>query len=552
MGIKTFDWDAYGRMVLAGEILVCKWTRLAVERHYNDLKTGHERGLFFSEAHAQHVLEFFLFLRHSKGEWTGQQFVLSPWQQWCTAVLFGWLRTDGTRRFRDASKYVPRKNGKSTWVSGEGLYLFFADGEGGAEVYTAATKRDQAKITHEEATRMVSASSLLKRHIRINKDKLFIPGRADKFEPLGRDSDSLDGLNPSGVIIDEYHAHRNRDLVDVLKTGMGARRQPLMIKISTAGTDFSSACYEDYQYSQKILDGTIVDDAFFCIIYGLDEGDDYTDPAMWIKANPNLGVSVYPEYIASQVEKSQNVPSERNNVLTKLFNRWVTGEVSFIEPEAWNACADPSIKREQFKGFRNKIALDLASKIDIAAEMQVFERAGHYYIFGRYYLPKARIGAANVTAYKTWEAQSNLITTPGETIDMDLVEDNVLALAVEYASEEVAFDPWQATQMAAHLMAEGVEMVEMRPIVRNFSEPMKELQSLVLQKRIHHDGDPVLAWMISNVVVEEDRKGCIFPRKQLPQNKIDGAVALIMALGRLITGAETTDINEFIMNPIAA
>lgn len=536
---SLFDWDAYGRDVLAGAIPACRWIRLAVERHYRDLQTGHLRGLWFSEEHAQHALEFFLYLRHSKGEWAGKQFVLSPWQQFWTAVQYGWMRDDGTRRFREADYYVPRKNGKSTWIAGQALYLFAGDNEGGAEVYTAATKKDQAKITFDEAVRMVKASPALLRHIRPLRDRLQMRGKADRLEPLGRDSDSMDGLNPAGAIIDEFHAHPNRDVIDVLKSGMGARRQPMLAVITTAGKDLSSPAYEQMLYGQKVLEGLIDDDALLVVIYTLDEESEFSNPACWIKANPNLDISVYRTYIAEQVEIAQKKPIERNNVLTKLFNIWVSGEITFISPEQWRKCADPSLKIEDFLGERSAQGLDLASKVDIAAKSHIFERVEsdgllHYYAFNRHWLPSARITSHDNASYGAWAATGHLVSTPGDVIDFDLIEEDVQTSALRFNAEAVAFDPWQAQQMANHLVAENVPMIEIHRTVKNLSSPMKELQALVLAGRFHHDGDPALAWMISNVVVEEDRNQNIFPRKQAPHLKIDGAVALIMGLSRLI------------------
>jgi phage terminase large subunit-like protein len=483
---SLFDWQRYGRDVVAGRTPVCKWVRLAVERHYRDLADGAARGLWFSEEHAQHALEFFLYLRHSKGEWAGRQFELSPWQQFWTAVQYGWMRADGTRRFREADFYVPRKNGKSTWISGQGLYLFLADGEGGAEVYTAATKRDQAKITYDEAVRMVKGSPALSRHVRAYRDRLQLRGQADKLEPLGRDSDTMDGLNPHGALIDEFHAHPNRATIDVLKTGMGARRQPMLVVITTAGDNLASPAYEQMLYGQKVLEQLVDDDDLLVVIYTLDEESEYVEPGCWIKANPNLGVSVYPSYLKSQVDTAQKKPIERNGILTKNFNIWVSGEVTWISTEKWRACADASLKLEAFAGVRNVHGLDLASKVDIAADVQVFERREddgllHYYAFARHYIPEARIDAKDNASYDAWRKDGWLIATSGDVIDFDLIETEVQTSALECNSEAVAFDPWQAQQMANHLVESAVPMVEIHRTVKNLSAPMKELQALVLE-----------------------------------------------------------------------
>src|SRR5512139_2470424 len=277
--------------VVAGRVSACHWVQQAAQRHIDDLEHGAERGLHFDQDAAEHVLKFFTILRHSKGEWAGRLIELEPWQQFLLWTLFGWKRADGTRRFRTAYIEVARKNGKSTMGAGIGLYLLAADGEPGAEIYSAATKRDQARITHLEAVRMVRSSPMLKRRIRTFRDNLNIEGTASKFEPLGADADTTDGLNIHGAIVDEIHAHKTREMWDRLDTATGARRQPLMFGITTAGYDRQSLCWTLNEYSKKVLDRVIDDDTFFGLIYTLDEGDDWQDEKTWIKANPNLNVS---------------------------------------------------------------------------------------------------------------------------------------------------------------------------------------------------------------------------------------------------------------------
>ena len=280
---------AYIDDVLKGRIVAGRLVRLAVERHQRDLKTAKDRGLRFDPKAAKRVLDFFGRLRHSKGEWAGQPFVLAPWQAFILWVVFGWMRADGSRRFRTAYHEVSRKNGKSTLAAGVGLYLFAADQEAGAEVYTAATKRDQARIVHSEAVRMVASSPGLSRFITTFKDNLSLLRTGSKYEPLGADADTMDGLNISGAIIDELHAHPTRKVWDVIETGTGARRQPLLFAITTAGFDRHSVCWEQHDYGVKVLEGVIEDDTFFAYIAALDPEDDWQDASVWIKANPNLG-----------------------------------------------------------------------------------------------------------------------------------------------------------------------------------------------------------------------------------------------------------------------
>ena len=357
---------AYIHGVLDGTIPAGRLIRLAVERHQRDLDEGPARGLRFDRAAAQHTIDFFGFLKHSKGEWAGQTFELAPWQQFILWVLFGWKRTDGLRRYRTAYIEVPRKQGKSTMAAGVGLYLLVADGEPGAEVYSAATKRDQAKIVHAEATRMVKASPSLSRMVKVFKDNLNIPETASKYEPLGADEDTLDGLNVHGAIIDELHAHKTRGVVDVLETATGARRQPLQVEITTAGSDQTSVCYEHHDYGAKILIGTVQDDTWFVFIATIDEGDDWRDATVWAKANPNFGISVKPDDLARKVEKAKRMPTAQNAFKRLHLDIWTQQVTRWIDLGLWDENAG-EVDEEKLAGGICHGGLDLASVSDLTA-----------------------------------------------------------------------------------------------------------------------------------------------------------------------------------------
>ena len=536
--VRSFDWDTYGQAVIAGEIPVCRWTHLAVERHYRDLQTGHLRGLWFSEEHAQHALETFLFFRHSKGEWAGQQFELAPWQQFWIALAFGWMRNDGTRRFRKVWEEVPRKNGKSTKLAGIGLYLFEFDGEGGAEVYTAATKMDQAKITHAEAVRMVEASPLLRRHIGIRLNELYNPrpGRADKFTPLARDSKSLDGLNPHGAILDEVHAHPTREIYDVIDSGLGARKQPLIWMITTAGFDLSSFGYEQHQYAEKVLDGVFEDDEFLAVIYTVDNPEAWDDPQEWAKANPNLGVSVYLDNIAAAVEAAKRKPSEKPNVLTKRLNIWLAGGEKWLGVSEWRACGRAELRIEDFAGEPCWIGLDLAEKSDIAALCIVFVRSGKLYAFFKLYHNEDQCNAPENRHFYKWVQSGHLTATPGNATDFDVIRADLVALRDAHEVREVVYDAKFAAYFAAKLADEdGLLMVEMPQTSTRFTLPIIEIENRVLTGDLVHDNNPAVEWMISNVVMRESKfSGLRHPTKENKESKIDAAVALIMAMGRAL------------------
>lgn len=545
--VQSFDWDAYGRAVMANEIPVCEKTRQAVERHYRDLATGAERGLWFSDGHAQHALETFLFFRHSKGEWAGQQFELSLWQQFWIALAFGWMRENGTRRFREVWMEVPRKNGKSTTLSGVGLYLFHFDGEGGAEVYTAATKMDQAKITHSEAIRMVEVSPLLRKNIAIKLDKLYnpAPGRADIFVPLGRESKSLDGLNPHGAILDEVHAHHTREIYDVIKSGLGARRQPMIWQITTAGFDFASLGYQQHTYAEKVLDGTFEDDEFLAIIYTVDDIDKWDDPIEWAKANPNLGISVYEDGLRAACEKAKRQTSEEPNFKTKRLNIWLAAGESWITTTDWTSCGNQNLKIEDFVNDKCWIGIDLAEKRDVAALAIVFQRGRQYFAFFKFYYNEKQAHAPENRHFWGWEKDGYLNVTEGDATDFDVVFHDLRALHKQFDVQEIPYDPKFMGQNATKLLGEGLPMVEISQTASHFTLPIIEIENLVLTHELHHDGNPLMTWMVSNVVMRTSKfSGLKHPTKEKEEQKIDGVVALLLAMGRALSGEETYQIGS--------
>jgi phage terminase large subunit-like protein len=311
----------------------------------------------------------------------------------------------------------------------------------------------------------------------------------------------------------------------------------LLWVITTAGSNRAGICYEVRTFVTKLLDGVFEDDTQFGIIYGLDDGDDWTSESALIKANPNWGISVRPEVLVPLQAKAMQLPSAVNNFKTKHLNEWVNADTAWMDMRAWDACGDSSLDIDAFTGQPCWIGLDLASKTDIAALVLVFphpEVADAYVVFGKYYLPEDTVAAAGNSQYDGWMRTGRLTVTPGNVIDFGWIEADLLEMASRFEVQAVAFDPFQATQLSTRMLAEGLPMIEVRPTVLNFSEPMKTLEALVLQKKLTHDGDPVLTWMASNVVAHLDVKDNIYPRKERPENKIDGIVALIMALSRAI------------------
>ena len=547
---------AYARSVVSGEIDACKWVVAACRRHLDDVIRSKKKGgrypFKYDEIAANRACSFIETLPHVKGRWARSKELikLEPWQCFTECVVYGWLdkKTD-LRRFRTVYIEVPRKNAKSTLSSGNGLYMVAADGEEGAEVYSAATTRDQAKIVHSIAQQMVRKSPEMQDDeeglgIGVGARSIHVLKSGSKFEPLSAEASSLDGQNVHFGIIDELHAHKTREVFDVIETATGARDQPLVWIITTAGSNRAGICYEQRTYLTKILSGAAKDETYFGIIYTLDDDDDWTDPKVWAKANPNYGISVSPSDIARKARKAMQMPSAQNNFKTKHLNLWVNADTSWMDMLKWDKCGDPSLSVDDFAGEEMIAGLDLASKVDIAAKVQVFKRDDHFYVFGKYYLPEDTVEDSGNSQYEGWAIEARLTTTPGNVIDYEYIKEDIREDATRFDVRELPYDPYQATQLSTELAAEGLPMVEMRPSVLNFSEPMKEIEKLVLSGKLHHNGCPVMGWMISNVVCHMDAKDNIYPRKERPENKIDGVVALIMALGRWMANEDTTSVYE--------
>jgi phage terminase large subunit-like protein len=541
----------YAQAVVAGDILTCKWVQRACQRQLNDLakfkgkaspyqfnpKLTDKDGREFHPA--DNLCAFIERLPHVKGPLAGETIKLEPWQVFILTTVFGWVKPDGNRRFRRSYIEVPRGNAKSTLSSALALYMLAADGEGGAEVYSLATTRDQARIVFGDAQTMARRSQGFRSRFSVNvgAHNMNVLQTGSKFEALSAEGSTLDGLNIHFGCIDELHAHKTRTVYDVVETGTGKRDNSLLWVITTAGSNRAGICYEVRTFVTRLLDGVFEDDSQFGIVYGLDDGDDWTSEDSLMKANPNWGISVRPEILGPLQAKAMQLPSAMNNFKTKHLNEWVNADTAWMDMRSWDACADQDLDIESFVGQPCWVGLDLASKTDIAALVIVFahpEIADAFAVFGKYYLPEDTVNANGNSQYPGWMHTGRLTVTPGNVIDFSWIEADLNDLSLRFAVQAVAFDPFQATQLSTRMMSEGLPMIEVRPTVLNFSEPMKTLEALVLQKKLVHDGDPVLGWMVSNVVAHLDAKDNIYPRKERAENKIDGIVALIMALSRAI------------------
>ncbi len=539
------DFTAYMDGVLSEKIPAATLVKRCVLRHLADVRDGAKRGLRFDFEAGARVVRYFTLLHHWKGEWAGEPFQLNLWQKFRLIVLFGWKRADGTRRFRTGYTEVPRKNGKTSEIAGVGLYFLTADGEAGAEIYSAATKKDQARIILTDAEMMRRRSPALRSRVVASGGKYvqnlaYLP-TASKFEVLAADSEKLDGLNVHAGLIDELHAHKDRKLWDVLDTATGARRQPMMLAITTAGSDEESIGGELHRYGERILEGFdkpdgVKDDTFFAFISAADKDDDPYSPATWAKANPNLGVSVKLDDLERKAARAKELPSARNAFLRLHLNIWTQTETAWLDLDKWDACRGV-VDLEKLKGCECWGGLDLASKLDLTAFVLVFRKDEKYFIREWFWMPEeaAKERRRKEPFWGPWLDQGLIEMTPGSVTDYGFIENQIAQCSHAFDLKEIAFDPWNATQTATRLKEEhGIEMVEFRQGFASMNEPSKEFEKLIASRNLIQGGNPLMRWMIGNVAVKEDPAGNIKPVKPESKTgkKIDGVVASIMGLGR--------------------
>lgn len=512
--------------------------RAACQRHLDDLDHATSRDLIWHKPSAQQAIKFFSQLPHVQGrQWAGQKFTPEPWQQFLIGSLFGWLRPDGKRRFRRAYVRLARKNGKSYLASGLALRLAFFDEEPGAEVYCAATKREQAKKVSDISTQMVKMTPDLRARIGVTVSGLYQYSTGSKLQPLGADADTTDGLNISGAVIDELHAHKNRAMVDVIDTATGARDQPMVFEITTAGYDRESICYEHDEYSTRLLHRVFEDDSWFAFIASLDEDDDWLDERVWPKANPNLGVSVYLDDLRAKALRAQRIPADQNAFRRLHLNEWTTQEDRWIDLPTWRLCGD-AVDVAALRGRACYVGLDLSATTDLSAAALAFPSAdGTVDVLMRFWLPETRIAAREErregVPLEAWARDGWLTATPGNVIDYERIREQLLRDAEQFQIKEIAFDPWNARQLVTQLQGDGFACVEVRQGFQSLSPPTKDLEARILSKRIRHGNHPVLNWCASNVAVETDAAGNVKPSKARARDRIDGIVALVMALDRI-------------------
>ena len=555
----------YADDVRTGLIPVCRFTRLAVDRWYRDLETAGSRGLYFDENAAARVFRFFQHCRHYQGKWSGQPIQLAPWQCFIVANIFGWKRADGTRRFRIVYEEIPRKNGKTTKLGGIGLYGLVADEESGPKIYSAATKREQAAELFDSAKAMVLQSPALRQRLLVYRIALVHEPTFGKFLPLSADSKSMDGLNVYFGLVDELHAHPSSAVWDVIKSARGARTQPLLWAITTAGFNRESVCYEVRDYAIKVLDGTVDDDSMFAIIYTVDDESKWDDETEWRKANPNYGVSVNPDDMRDQARLARAMPSELVEFLTKRLNVWVYGESKWMNMDRWGACrgdfddlalwnADTDVPCD-VDGMDCHGGLDLASVEDMTALVFKFDMPdGRRRLYCRAYLPEAALERRFKKGDRTLEAFKKagaLVVTPGDVCDYEFVKADIRTVKARCEIKSIGFDRYNSSQLVNDMLAEDVPMLGFGQGYASMNPAMKEFQRLVLTGQIEHN-NPTLTWAVSNLLAERNPAGDIKPAKHKVREKIDPAVASIMAIGLGMPNEylDDDDFADFIANPI--
>jgi len=545
--------NKYARDIVSGKILACQYVISACQRHLNDLERAKKKSFpyYFNPDMSEKMLSFAQNMEHTKGKWAGKPLFLEPWQCFCLGIPFGWLKKgDNLRRFREIFLLVPRKNGKSIKGAALGNYMFAADGEAGSEVYSVANSLKQAHEVFRPAWLMTAALPDYRKHFGIelggtrkNPGNIFSLKNNSRFEALIRKPG--DGASPHAWIQDEYHEAKSEDSYDTGKTGMGSRSQPMMIVVSSAGTNTASPCYVLQKQVEKILSGETVNDEIFGIIYSIDKDDDWTDFKNWEKANPNIGVSVSKDFLKSQLKTGVQNSRKQNIIKCKHLNLWSNAGSAWLNMVEWEK-SSRDLNILDFTEQPCYIGLDLASKIDIASKMYLFKQDDDYYLFSQHYLPEERIQGEDQAHYAGWFEDEYIEVTPGARIDLEKIQDDIKEDAktfdlsgMENGGGEVCNDPWNAQQLITNLMAEDIACVEIPQTVVHLSEPMKEIEAAIKSGNFYHDGNPATTWMVGNVCCRIDKKENVFPYKEAPENKIDGAVATITAMSRAMYSEHT-------------
>jgi phage terminase large subunit-like protein len=552
--------------ILSGRVLAGRGVRLAVDRFLWDLLEGRTRkdGIYFDQDAAAYVIEFYeSFLCLAEGEHDGQPFILQPWQQFILANLFGWMGIDGFRRFRTAYIEIGKGNGKSPLAAGVGLFGMVADGEAGAEIYSAAVVKEQAKILFRDAENMVDKSPFLRARVQKHVNNLSVKKTNAFFRPISSEKRALDGKRVHIALIDELHEHPSGIVVQKMRAGTKGRRQALIFEITNSGYDRHTICYQHHDYSLKVLEEVIPNDSWFAYVCMLDpcdkcraEGKDqpnpkcdncdkWTDERVWIKANPNLGVSIHLKYLREQVAEALGMPAQQNIVIRLNFCGWTEQSVRWMPMDLWDACGREPVDAEALIGELCYGGLDLASTSDLAPLVLFFPKTNQCLCFC--WVPKDNIrirSERDRVPYELWADQGLITPTEGNQIDYDIIRRDIKALGEKYNIQEIAYDPWNATQLAAQLTTDGFTMIPLKQNMDNLCGPTKQTMHLVKSEALRHGGNPVMRFAASSVAVTQDPNGNARPDKEKSTERIDPMVALILSVGRAMVHPETSSVYE--------
>ena len=491
---------------------------------------------------AQRSIDFFHeLITHTKGHLAGQPFHLEPWEQAVVGNLFGWRQPDGYRRYREAFLFLPRKNGKSSLAAGIGIQVLTCDHEPGAEMYSCAADRDQARLVFAIAKRMVEQEELLAERCQVFTNAITLEEEGSSYQAVSSDASTKHGYNVHCAIIDELHAHKSRDLVDAMITGTASRKQPLILHVTTSDFDRPSICNEKHDYASKVRDGVIADPSFLPVIYEAQRDDDWTSPEVWAKANPNFGVSVPEEYLERECRRAQESPVYENTFKRLHLNIRTEQAIRWLQMDHWDYCATVP-NQALLEGKQCFAGLDLSSTTDLSALVLAFpDEDGGFDVLPFFWVPGegARQRERNDRVpYETWGAQGHLELTQGNVIDYDLIRRRINELSQRFHIREIAVDRWNSTQLQTQLDGDGLEVVQYGQGFASMTDPTKALHKLVKGGKIRHGGHPVLRWNASNVVVDMDASENVRPNKAKSSERIDGIVALIMAIGRSLSATE--------------
>lgn len=536
--------EQYAEDVLSDKIVACEWVKLACKRYFRDKSQALEKGWRFDAKAAQSVINFHeRILKHYQGKWAGKPFLLLPWQQFTRWNIYGWKNADGTRRFQKVGIFVPRKNGKTEDAAGNALYAMGFDGERASEVYSTATDKNQAKIAWEKAKAMVQQSPILLDYLTPMANAIVGEEFMSTFKPWSSDTGKKDGYNPHFAIVDEYHAHKDTSMIDVIESGLGARENPIVYIITTAGFDMNSPCRKFQELCEDVLTQKKEQDDLFTIIYTIDKDDDFENPQIWEKANPSWhGIDTIPAFMQKAYTKAKNA-GDFVSFKTKNLNVWTQSAETWIEAKDWEAIGE-KYGPDDMEGETCHLGFDLAESYDIASVCAYFPVKSRFLWW--FFIPEDNFKKKiqeNID-YLKWHEQGWLILTPGNVIDYDYIRRTVSGyyladgkvmysddcILKKYGIQSGGYDPWNSKQLMIRLKEDdGIQLEIYRQGYPTMSFPTKEFKKKVLGREFHHNFNPIVSWMIGNVVLRRDPNDNVMPDKSKSKNKIDGIVAAIIA-----------------------